>query len=246
MAPRLPVRALKGLVRGAGLAACLGLAGAAAAEPVVGATFEGPTDRYGHGVLGDAIEFGELVIETEDWSNRTRYRVTLPVDHVFEDLEPRLWDITGDGEPEVVVIETDMALGGSLAVYDQTGKIAETPHIGRPNRWLAPVGAADFDGDGRIEVAFVDRPHLAKTLRVFEWDGTALVLDTEIVGLTNHRIGDAFISSGVRDCGDGAAMVMADADWSDLMVVSFGGVWEVRSLGFYSHERLAAALECQL
>lgn len=246
MAPRLPVRALKGLVRGAGLAACLGLAGAAAAEPVVGATFEGPTDRYGHGVLGDAIEFGELVIETEDWSNRTRYRVTLPVDHVFEDLEPRLWDITGDGEPEVVVIETDMALGGSLAVYDQTGKIAETPHIGRPNRWLAPVGAADFDGDGRIEVAFVDRPHLAKTLRVFEWNGTALVLDTEIVGLTNHRIGDAFISSGVRDCGDGAAMVMADADWSDLMVVSFGGTWEVRSLGSYSHERLAAALECQL
>lgn len=141
------------------------------------------------------------MIAVEDWAHTTRYRVTLPQDHVFEDLTPRLWDITGDGLPEVVVIETDMALGGSLAVYDQSGKIAETPHIGRPNRWLAPVGAADFDGDGRIEVAFVDRPHLAKTLRIFEWDGEKLVLDAELDGLTNHRIGEDFISSGVREWG---------------------------------------------
>jgi len=108
-----------------------GLAGPVSSEVIVGAQFGGETDRYGHGILGDAIEFSELVIETEDWSNRVRYRVTLPVDHVFEDIAPRLWDITGDGDPEIVVIETDVRLGGSLAVYDQTGKIAETPHIGR-------------------------------------------------------------------------------------------------------------------
>lgn len=245
MAPRRAMRALQGLARGASLAVCTGLAGAAAAEVVIGAHYDAPTDRYGHGVLGDAIEYGELVIETEDWSNRVRYRVTLPVDHVFEDLAPRLWDITGDGNPEVVVIETDMRRGGSLAVYDQTGKIAETPHIGQSNRWLAPVGAADFDGDGRIEVAFVDRPHFVKVLRVFEWDGSALVLDTEIDGLTNHRIGDDFISSGVRDCGDGPEMVTADADWSDLMVTSFDADWHVRSIGAFSAQSLADALACR-
>ncbi|MEL6960440.1 MAG: VCBS repeat-containing protein, partial [Pseudomonadota bacterium] len=124
--------------------------------------------------------------------------MTLPDDHVFEDVAPRLWDVTGDGKPEVVVIETDMALGGSLAVYDQSGKIAETDHIGRTNRWLAPVGAADFDGDGRIEVAFVDRPHLAKTLRIFEFSDGVLALEAEIVGLTNHRIGEDFITGGLR------------------------------------------------
>lgn len=246
MAPRLPLRALSGVARGALLAACLGLAGQATAETVVGASFDGPTTRYAHGILGDAVEFGELVIETEDWANRVRYRVTLPTDHVFEDLEPRLWDITGDGSPEVVVIETDMALGGSLAVYDQTGKIAETPHIGRPNRWLSPVGAADFDGDGRIEVAFVDRPHLAKTLRIFEWDGSGLVLETEISGLTNHRIGEDFISGGLRECGDGPQMVTANANWSQVMVISFSDGWQVRPVAAFSHAAMDAALNCDL
>lgn len=238
------MRAWASGARGAWLALCLGLAAPAAAEVIVAAQFAGETERYGHGILGDAIEYGELVIETEDWSNTVRYRVTLPRDHVFEDVAPRLWDITGDGNAEVVVIETDVRLGGSLAVYDQTGKIAETPHIGRTNRWLAPVGAADFDGDGRMEVAFVDRPHLAKVLRVFEWDGTALVLDTEIGGLTNHRIGEDFISGGVRDCGSGPELVTADANWAQVMVTSFDGNWTSRAVAPFSQSAMSRALDC--
>lgn len=223
----------------------MGLAGTAAAETIISAEFGGPTTRYGHGILGDAIEFTELVIETEDWAHKTRYRVTLPLDHVFEDVAPRLWDITGDGKLEVVVIETDMALGGSLAVYDQTGKIAETDHIGRPNRWLAPVAAADFDGDGRIEVAFVDRPHLAKVLRVFEWDAGALVLDAELGGLTNHRIGEDFITGGLRDCGAGPEMVTADSTWSQVMVTRMdGGALSTRVVGVFSQQAVARALAC--
>lgn len=227
------------------MALCLGLAGQASGEVIIGAEFAGPTERYGHAILGDAIEFGELVIETEDWANTVRYRVTLPADHVFEDVAPRLWDITGDGHPEVVVIETDMARGGSLAIYTQSGKIGETPHIGRPNRWLAPVAAADFDGDGRIEVAFVDRPHLAKVLRVFEWDGAGLALDVELAGLTNHRIGQDFISGGLRDCGAGPEMVMARADWSRVMVVSYADGWQVRDVAAFSQETLAAVMDCR-
>lgn len=249
MAPRPPVRGLKGRVRGAAAAAVcvVGLAGQGAAETIVGATFKGPTTRYAHGVLGDAIEFTTLVIETEDWAHRARYRFELDERHVFEDLAPRLWDITGDGAPEVVVIETDMSRGGSLAVYDQTGKIAETEHIGRRNRWLAPVGAADLDGDGRIEVAFVDRPHLAKTLRVFEWDGTRLVPEYDVAGVTNHRIGEDFISGGLRTCAGGPELVLANADWSDVVAVRFGNSGpQVQVLGRFSASNLAAALVCAL
>lgn len=244
VAPRRRLRLLPPIMRGAWLAMCVLQAGTVGAETIVGATFDGPTTRYGHGVLGDEIEFSELVIETEDWAQTVRYRISLPDDHVFEDLAPRLWDITGDGAPEVVVIETDMARGGSLAIYDESGKIAETPHIGRTNRWLAPVAAADFDGDGRVEVAFVDRPHLAKVLRIFEWDGAGLVLDAEIGGLTNHRIGQDFISGGVRDCGAGPEMVTADGDWSDVMVTSFETGWTTRSVGAFTPETLESALSC--
>ncbi|MCW1950764.1 MAG: VCBS repeat-containing protein [Octadecabacter sp.] len=247
MAPRLMSWALQSLSRGAPLVLCVGLAGTSAAQTITGATFDGPTTRYRHAILGDGIEFTQLVIEAEDWAHKTRYRISLPEDHVFEDIAPRLWDITGDGAPEVVVIETDMARGGSLAVYDETGKIAETPHIGRSNRWLAPIGAADFDGDGRIEVAFIDRPHLAKTLRVFEWDGVGLVLDAELGGLTNHRIGQDFISSGVRDCGAGPEMVTADSDWSDIMVTRMeGGVLETHSVAAFSRDQLDTVLNCDL
>jgi len=246
LAPRRPVRALRRCLRGALLASCVGLANPSVAETIVGASFEGPTTRYTHGVLGDAIEFTALVIETERQSSPVLYRVNLPEDHVFEDVEPRLWDVTGDGTPEVVVIETDMALGGSLAVYDETGKISETPHIGRSNRWLAPAGAVDLDGDGRIEIAFVDRPHLTKTLRVFEWDGTGLVFEAELVGLTNHRIDEDFISGGVRDCGTGPEFITADADWSDIMATTLdAGVLKTRSIGGFSASGLAAALDCR-
>jgi hypothetical protein len=131
-----------------------------------------------------------------------------------------------------------------LAVFGLDGRIAQTPHIGRSNRWLAPVGAADFDGDGRIEVAFVYRPHLAKTLRIFEWNGLDLVLDTEIGSLTNRRIGEDLITGGVRDCGDGAQLVTANADWSNVMVIAFDGTWGTRAVAPFTAGAVVAALDC--
>lgn len=259
MAPRRRLWARLGLLRGAVLASCLGLAGGALAQEIVSAEFANPTDRYPHGVLGDALEWGSLRITVErrvgtqgglfNGDTDLTYSVDLPDTLVFEDIEPRLWDITGDGSPEVVVVQSHQQFGARLLVLglgsDGLGYVGEVPFIGTRFRWLAPVGAGDFDGDGRIEVAFVDRPHLAKTLRIFEWDGAALVLDTEISGLTNHRIGEDYISGGVRDCGSALEMVTADGDWSDVMVTSFDGEWRTRSAGAFSAARLAAVLDCQ-
>jgi hypothetical protein len=249
-APRLASWALQGLRRGVLGAVCLGSAGSVSADvgadKVAGAGFRGETDVYQHCILGDCIEWSalEIVGRASDGSLTSRI-FEAGAGFVFEDTRVRFWDITGDGQFEVVVILTSLTLGASLAIYDAEGLIAQTPHIGQTRRWLAPVGAADFDGDGRMEVAFVDRPHLAKTLRVFEWDGAGLVLDAELAGLTNHRIGENFISSGVRDCGAGPEMITARGDWSDLMVTRMDGEsLATRSLGAYSPERLAAALEC--
>ena len=230
------------MCRAALLAACL--AGPSAAQEITAARFAEPTTRYGHAVLGDAIEYGALEM---DVAGRGTVTVTLPRDHVFEDIAPRLWDVTGDGLPEVVVVETDMARGGALAIYGADGKIAETPHIGTRNRWLAPVGAADMDGDGRVEVAFVDRPHLAKTLRVWRFQDGALVHVADAAGFTNHRIGEDFISGGLRDCGDGAEMVVASADWQDVVAVRFDGArFAVRGITpFKGSKTFAAALECR-
>ena len=198
----------------------LALAGPGAAEQITGARYLDPTDRYAHGILGDAIEYGTLEI---DLTGSVTRRFVLPRDHVFEDVAPRLWDVTGDGHPEVVVIETDVARGAALAIYGPFGKITETPHIGRANRWLAPIGAADLDGDGAVELAYIDRPHLAKVLRVWRYGEGKLEHVADASGFTNHRIGEGDIAGGLRDCGEGTEMVVATADWKEVVGLRFDG-----------------------
>ncbi len=219
----------------------------AIAEDVTSARYEEPTTRYAHGVLGDAIEHGTLALETE---TGRRIRIVLPETRVFEDTEPRLFDVDGDGDREVLVVESDASLGARLSIYDASGLVSANDFIGRPNRWLAPVGigAADLDGDGLVEVAFVDRPHLAKTLRVFRFRKGSLELVAELPGVTNHRIGERDIAGGIRDCGSGPEMIVADANWRNVLAVSFDGEdFSVQTLA--PHEgrgTFQAAAECRI
>jgi hypothetical protein len=66
----------------------------------------------------------------------------LPEDRVFEDVTARLADLDGDGRPEVVVVETDVARGAMLAVYDETGRRARPGPSGRPVAGWRPPGSA--------------------------------------------------------------------------------------------------------
>ena len=194
----------------------------AMAEDIKSARYEGPTTRYAHGVLGDAIEHGELVLTLA--SGKTR-RLVLPETRVFEDTEPRLFDVDGDGDREVITVESDQRLGARLSIYDAEGLVAANDFIGRSNRWLAPtgVGAVDLDGDGQVELAYVDRPHLAKTLRIFRYRDGKLVPLAALKGVTNHRIGERDIAGGIRDCGTGPEIIVADAAWRRVLAITFDG-----------------------
>lgn len=196
------------------------------------AEFSGPTDRYDHPILGNAPNWGSLVLTVNTCIGCAGLRlvdltIALPETRVFEDTEPRLADLDGDGRREVVVVETDLSLGASLAVYGPAGKIAATGFIGQPRRWLAPAGIADFDGDGRVEVAYVDRPHLLGDLVLVRLEGDRLVETLRLPGFSNHRIGDSVISGGVRDCGQGPELVLASMDWSRVMRVRGGAVADI-------------------
>ncbi|PSL22362.1 FG-GAP repeat domain-containing protein [Shimia abyssi] len=237
------------------LVASMMLAGAAGAEEtreILGARYDAPTDRYGHGVLGDAIEWGALVMQVDTCPacallKTTDVTFTLPQARVFEDLEPRLADVDLDGDNEVIVIETNRSQGASLAIYDDTGKIAQTPYIGRANRWLAPLGATDLDGDGFVELAYIDRPHLAKTLRIWQFRDGKLTPVAERAGLTNHRIGEDFISGGIRHCAGRPEIVTASGDWRRVMISTLeSGAVLSRDIGqFHGQKSLELALLCQ-
>ena len=227
------------------LAALAGPAGAQGlfdAQGLAEARFAEPTTRYAHGVFGETEEWGALEMTTMAGA---RHRLSLPEARVFEDTAPRLADVDGDGAREAVVVEADAALGARLAVYGPGGLVAATPFIGTAHRWLAPLPPADLDGDGRVELAYVDRPHLARVLRVWRFEAGELVQVAALEGLTNHRFGDPEISGGLRDCGDGPEWVLADAGWRRIMAVRLeDDRLAARDIGALGEAGFAPALDC--
>jgi len=209
------------------------------------ARFEGPTDRYGHGIMGDLPEWSRLCLET----NGVEACIDLPETSVFEDIAPRLADMDGDGTPEAVVVESTTRAGASLVIYQRVGtslKRVSTPAIGRRNRWLSPVGISDFDRDGRMDVAYVETPHLGKVLKIYSWNDGHLVLLASATGLSNHRIGDETITSGLRNCGNGPEIVLPNGNWTRVFSGSFeGGSLKFKELGrFEGQKKFSEYLSC--
>lgn len=233
---------------------CMGLFSPVAAEPVppLSVRFSEPTNRYPHNVLGSLPGFGALEVTFEDG---TALRLALPENRVFEDIAPRLWDIDGDGTPEIVVVESDQRLGARLTAWtarrDSAGAPAlslraATEFIGTRFRWLAPAGIADFTGNGMPEIAYVEMPHLARRLVLVRLEGERLAPVARLGGVSNHRIGEDFITGGVRECGGRPEVLLPSADWQRVLRVTFvdGQLSAADDGPFTSVRALEAMLVC--
>ena len=70
----------------------------------------------------------------------------LSANSVFEDRKPRLADLDGDGTDEIIVVRSYLDRGAALSIVKLKAEgleiVAETPAIGRANRWLNPAGIA--------------------------------------------------------------------------------------------------------
>lgn len=184
-----------------------------------------PTGRYGHGVLGDAIEGGSLVVE--DASGR-RFEHVLPETHVFEDITPRIADLDGDGRNEIVAIRSSRSKGAALAILglrDANLRLLDvTPEIGRPNRWLNVAGIGDYRGDGRRIVAWVETPHIGGTLKMASFGGERIErVGRDTAGFSNHVIGSRELAlSATGDfTGDGTEdLALPSADRRSIAIVS--------------------------
>lgn len=149
-----------------------------------------PTTRYEHGALGDSLEAQSLVALD---SEGNRHKVELPLDQVFEDRTPRLADLDGDGELEIVTIRTNIIWGSQVVVYGlKEGELTHLAHsdpLGQAYRWLNIAGVVDFDGDGTMEIAAVEKPHIEGRLVVWTYRSGRLMKLAEKTGYSNHKLG---------------------------------------------------------
>lgn len=147
-----------------------------------------PTNRYDHGILGDEIEGGALLINYKE----QQYIFELDSSFVFEDLQPRLVDLDNDGIPEIITILTKIGSGASISIYklyeDEISVFASGEFIGTSYRWLNIAAIDDLDNNGEIEIAYVTTPHIGGNLHIAYIDGNQLKVKASISGVSNHKI----------------------------------------------------------
>ena len=180
-----------------------------------------PTDRYRHGVLGDAIEAGSVVIERSDGRIGT---VASGAGAVFEDLLPRIAPL--NGVDRVVVVKSYLDRGSALAIIDAEAMrtIAETPPIGHAHAWLNPAGIADFDGNGSTDIAVVRQPHVVGLLQLWSWQNQQLRKVAEVPDVSNHFIGSKALGMGWTadfDADGHPDLALPSLDRRSLRVIAF-------------------------
>lgn len=204
-----------------------------------------PTRRYTHAVLGDGLEASELRVQTRSGSTLV---AKLSEDCVFEDLVPRLVDLDVDGRDEVVVVQSCQSTGAMITLWSTAnGRLvrrAAGGAIGTPHRWLNPIGFGDFDGDGRLEIAVVQTPHIGGTVKLYRLVGATFALlaergyySTHVLGSTDLGLGQV-ISLGQRD-----ALLLPNQERDHLVVLALrnGHLAEIARVALGA--RLASGLE---
>lgn len=195
-----------------------------------------PTARYPHAALGSPVHAASLHVLVSGASGAVQELVYhLPLHRVFEDRVPRLADLDADGRDEIILVEADALRGAALVVFGlraspqpRTGRdvdsvrtlseVARSPYAGATFRWLNPVGVADFDGDGKPDIASVTTPHVGGVLTLYHFRPPRLEAYARAMDVSNHRMGalEQQLAVTVEQPGSRPAIVVPDMQLAAL------------------------------
>lgn len=151
-----------------------------------------PTERYDHGVLGDAIEADSMTLlhpgEQEDFKAETVFPAS---GGVFEQISPLWFEMLGVNGELVAVTESTPELATRVSVYSLDGSlVAAGPFIGEPYKWRHLISAGPFGPNGEIELVDTLTPHMGGTIEFYKPDldnGSLNIVATQ-TDYTSHRI----------------------------------------------------------
>lgn len=181
------------------------------------------SERYLHGVLGDAIEATRIVL-LERHSLRVMRELVLEAPYVFEDIAPRsvalgsgplrqglLTVQSGPQGAQLVLVDADLSASAALRIA------ARGPALGVANRWLSPVT------DGRHWLA-VHTPHIGGVLHVYRQDGARLLARRLEGDVSNHRIGSRLLDMSAWQ---GQQLLIPDQSGRRLLLRDAASDWRV-------------------
>lgn len=198
---------------------------AAAPDNIVAARYADPVRRYGHFAPGPPHEYARIEVST---ASGAKLAYTLPETEVFEDVAPRLVRLATSEPIQLLAVVSHRDHGAALALIGiERGRlkvVARSSPIGRPMRWLNPVGVADLDGDGIAEIAAVITPHIGGTLTIYHRSGNRLKAVATLDGFSNHVYGspELGLSMAFTDV-DGIRLVVPDTSRTVLRIIGFDG-----------------------
>lgn len=152
------------------------------------AVLTGPTDRYGHGVVGDRVEASGVTFVSLD-TQEVVSQVTLESD-VFEGLVGMFADLDSDGLDEFIMTVSNADTGARLVVFDEKAQVvAESDPIGQGGRWRHQLAAGPFGPEGEIELVDIGTPHIRGVVEYFTMQEGRLDLVASMSGYSSHTIG---------------------------------------------------------
>jgi len=193
----------------------------------ISAVLASPTDRYGHAVLGDAIE--AAAIEWVHDCTGERGRIAIAEPDVIEGIAPMLANLDDDPAPEILVTLSNASTGARLAAFNLDGSlVGESEPIGRGNRWRNQLAIGPFGPDGGQEIVDVRTPHIGGTVQAFAVeDGELILTAASTSDYTSHVLGLRNLEMGIAlDANDDFQLDVVVASARRDRIVALTRTWE--------------------